>query len=162
MRDVLHRADLIYYFLTWWLFWKGSHALMLLLYSRCVLMVILCLELNYYSLKLKITPICIKLKRTQMSVIYISVYLTKPATWILGTIFNCLYLSLNLLAEGDEKYSLKSMDHRKPDLKYNTKGKQHKGIVLYRVLPMYMSLEWRLLIYKLFVIHSVTHMYPSH
>ena len=131
---------------------------MLLLLIRNVVMVILCIELNYYYLNPKITPIFLDPNRNSISVIYIAIDLTKLFTWILSTLINCDHLHLKPHVEGDEHDRLKHAGI-KPDLMRNTNGKVYtyifnrvKVFPIYRVLPMCMNFVWVLLIFVCYIV----------
>ena len=103
-----------------------------------VLMIILCLVLNYYSLNLKMTPIHLDPKKTLISVLYISLKSTTHSTQILGLIFDRTCLFLHLHMESGKNDILKRIACRKPDLAYNTQGWVYPYVVnSAKVFPIY-------------------------
>ena len=98
-----------------------SYFLMLLLAIIHLLMIVLCLELNYYSLNPKTILICIEQNITLISVIYISTDLKKTVSWLLRVLGRW------------KKDILKIISHRNLYLIHNTRGGVANTI---KVLPI--------------------------
>ena len=120
---------LLWYRLTWWLSSKFPYTLMLLLDIRHVFIIILYLEINYYYLNPKRTPIIIYTKINSISVPFVSLGSNKPATWLLVLVFNYPDLSLNLHVKGCKKYIFKMVYCRKLDLTHKKIGQVYPYVV---------------------------------
>ena len=111
----------------------------------------------------KRTSICLELKKTLISVLYINIDLTKTIKLLLGIRLNLPYFPPNLNKKGGEKEifaetqtSFKIQEGRFTPMLLTVSRNPPKIF-----LTVYLTCTWRLLICVYYIVQNVTHLYKD-